>query len=229
MEDSNINKANNQIDNQSNLDKEKTSEELLKELNTISDKIINGEEKTSIELLKELNDKTNEIIDNINEATKLATPTIIDKIKNTVNVLNIDYFETKLKENEKKIYLKLLDKNIDFFISFEKGYKELVVDNEIKLNFLNNIFDLLKNLYEILYKLNIKDSETYIKLFKFTLEFFINDTIILNELDIQLKEKRNEIKDNLNNIIDKSSDLLILRKTLKNGKKLFNCLKKTIM
>ena len=141
----------------------------------------------------------------------------------------VEEFETKLKENEKKIYLTLLDKNIDFFVSFENGYKELVVDNEIKLNALNNILDLLKKLYEILYKLNIKDTEIFIKLFKFTLEFFINDNGLLDISDIQLKETKNKIKDNLNNIIDKSSDLLILRKDLKNEKKLFNCFTKLLL
>ena len=177
MEISNINKTNDETVKTLHTDvKEKPSEELLKELNSISDKIINDEGKTSEELLKELNDKTNEIIDN---STKLITPLIIDKLKNTIDLLNIDYFETKLKENEKKIYLTLLDKNTDFFVSFENGYKELVVDNEIKLNALNNILDLLKKLYEILYKLNIKDTEIFIKLFKFTLEFFINDNGLL--------------------------------------------------
>lgn len=227
METSNINNVNNETVKPSDTDvKAKPSEELLKELNSISDKIVNDEGKTSEELLKELNDKTNEIIDN---STKLITPLIIDKLKNTIDLLNIDYFETKLKKNEKKIYLTLLDKNIDFFVSFENGYKELVVDNEIKLNALNNILDLLKKLYEILYKLNIKDTEIFIKLFKFTLEFFINDNGLLDISDIQLKETKNKIKDNLNNIIDKSSDLLILRKVLKNEKKLFNCFTKLLL
>ena len=227
MEISNINKTNDETVKTLHTDvKEKPSEELLKELNSISDKIINDEGKTSEELLKELNDKTNEIIDN---STKLITPLIIDKLKNTIDLLNIDYFETKLKENEKKIYLTLLDKNTDFFVSFENGYKELVVDNEIKLNALNNILDLLKKLYEILYKLNIKDTEIFIKLFKFTLEFFINDNGLLDISDVQLKEIKNKIKDNLNNIIDKSSDLLILRKVLKNEKKLFNCFTKLLL
>ena len=227
METSNINNVNNETVKPSDTDvKAKPSEELLKELNSISDKIVNDEGKTSEELLKELNDKTNEIIDN---STKLITPLIIDKLKNTIDLLNIDYFETKLKENEKKIYLTLLDKNIDFFVSFENGYKELVIDNEIKLNALNNILDLLKKLYEILYKLNIKDTKIFIKLFKFTLEFFINDNGLLDISDIQLKETKNKIKDNLNNIIDKSSDLLILRKVLKNEKKLFNCFTKLLL
>ena len=226
MEISNINKTNDETVKTLHTDvKEKPSEELLKELNSISDKIINDEGKTSEELLKELNDKTNEIIDN---STKLITPLIIDKLKNTIDLLNIDYFETKLQENEKKIYLKLLDKNSDFFISFENSYNELVVDNEIKLSALNNILDLLKKLYEILYKLNIKDTKIFIKLFKFTLEFFINDNGLLDISDVQLKEIKNKIKDNLNNIIDKSSDLLILRKALKNETKIFNCFKKIL-
>ena len=226
MEISKIDKENNETEEHSDIDvKDKTSDDLLKELNSISDKIINDEGKTSDDLLKELSNKTNEIIDN---STKIITPCIINKLKNTMDLLNIDYFETKLKENEKKIYLTLLDKNIDFFVSFENGYKELVVDNEIKLNALNNILDLLKNLYEILYKLNIKDTEIFIKLFKFTLEFFINDCSSINILDVQLKETKNKIKDNLNNIIDKSSNLLTLRKALKNEKKIFNCFKKII-
>jgi hypothetical protein len=224
MEILKIDKENNETEEHSDV-KDKTSDDLLKELNSISDKIINDEGKTSDDLLKELSNKTNEIIDN---STKIITPCIINKLKNTMDLLNIDYFETKLKENEKKIYLTLLDKNIDFFVSFENGYKELVVDNEIKLNALNNILDLLKNLYEILYKLNIKDTEIFIKLFKFTLEFFINDCSSINILDVQLKETKNKIKDNLNNIIDKSSNLLTLRKALKNEKKIFNCFKKII-
>jgi hypothetical protein len=164
-------------------------------------------------------EKTDENIKVITELKK--SPIIIDDIKTFSQKLEIllntsfqEKYEIKLNQLNITLLFNILKSNSYYFNFSEKIILKIIKDNKINIDDIPNILLLLKNLYEILYKLknkNINDSVIILK--------FIINVIIVN--NIENKEDGDKLKLSINTIIDTSSELISIRKILKSEKKSF--------
>ena len=164
-------------------------------------------------------EEINEVIKNTEE---LKESIIIDEVVKTFSqkleiLLNSSFqekYEIKLNPEIITLLLNILKSNFEYFNSSEGLILGIIKDNKINIDDTPNILLLLKNLYEILYKLKNKDINNSVIILKFIINVIIVNNII-NKEDID------KLSLTINTIIDTSSQLISIRKILKSEKKSF--------
>ena len=112
----------------------------------------------------------------------------------------------------------------EYFNSTQKTISEILISGKIDIMNVPDIIVLLKELYQILYNLNIKDIKKGINVSscESIIKFVVN-VILVNEITDPIQ--RTELLNSINSIIGLGIDLITVRKVLKNSQSsLFSCI-----
>jgi len=125
-----------------------------------------------------------------------------------------DKYSIKLDPEFISILNMILSSNPTYFDNIQESFKSIIADQKIDMNDIPAIISLLSELYKILYNHNIKDIvkgisiDKCIIILKFVIDIIIKDSIDDNE-------KQETITVVINSLIDVSSELIIMRDSLK--------------
>jgi hypothetical protein len=171
----------------------------------------NSDNLTNEQLITVLNNNEKSEILNLNNNS-------FSKILELSLLSDLDKYYIQLNPELILILTNLIKTNPDYFNSIEITILDILNNNKtINIENLPIIITLLKDLYKILYNLNIKN----IYYTELILGFVINILLIYN---INNEIERNEIFKKFNTIIITCTDLIDFRKVLKNNKKnLISC------
>jgi hypothetical protein len=150
---------------------------------------------------------------------KLIENLLLEYIDNKKDIIiNIqvsnDNYELKLTNKDINILLNILKINPKYIDNLNNLLRNIINNELTDLIHILNIHKYLKELYEILFNMNVKDIKkgidinTCISIYKYIIYVFTHNNSISND-------DKNIFMLTLFNIIDSSSDLLTLRKKLK--------------
>jgi hypothetical protein len=123
-----------------------------------------------------------------------------------------------------KLLLNVLKSNPEYFNSLETTLLVILNSGKIDISSIPNIIVLIKELYQILYNLNVQDIKKGLNISscELILKFVIN---VVLEDRISNETERTELLNAVNGIINLGIELISIRKVLKNNKtSLFSCL-----
>jgi hypothetical protein len=150
-----------------------------------------------------------------NQPISNLKPIFSELIKLTLSTSSFqDKYIIKLDPELISILNKIIHSNPEYFNNLEISFNQIIADQKIDFNDIPIIIILLSDLYKILYDHKINEIVKGLSVEKcvIILKFVIN--LILKE-NINDEEKLNSITNIINNLIDASSQLIIIRKSLK--------------
>jgi hypothetical protein len=162
------------------------------------------------------------------EEKNIVINTFSQTLELILKLTDLKKYSVQLTPELIKLLLNIIKSNPEFFNSFELIFSEILGNKKIDINNISRIIELVKELYKILYDLNIQDIKKGLNIssceliLNFIINVFLMDKISDKTEIIELLKK-------INDIISIGIDLITIRKVLKNNKKtLFSCLYKKI-
>ena len=154
---------------------------------------------------------------------KILTTNFSDILHTTITASDLTKYFIDPKSKMIPILLNVIKSKPEYFNELEKNLSEILL-KKLDINSTIYITKSIKDLYEVLYNLNIIDIKKgiNISLCEFIFLFVIN--VILYE-NVHDEVNRIEILDSVKNILSTSIELITVRKVLKNNKiNLFSCI-----
>jgi len=192
-----------------------TSEELINVLNTLSI-------EKNIDVSSPIPVSTAEPISTIEKS--IIVNTFVQTLQLILESSDLSKYSVQLNPELIKLLLNVLKSNPEYFNSLESTLLVILNSGKIDISSIPNIIILIKELYQILYNLNVQDIKKGLNISscELILKFVIN---VILEDKIPDQTERTELLTAVNGIISLGIELIAIRKVLKNNKtSLFSCL-----
>jgi len=192
-----------------------TSEELINVLNTLSI-------EKNIDVSSPIPVSTAEPISTIEKS--IIVNTFVQTLQLILESSDLSKYSIQLDPELIKLLLNVLKSNPEYFNSLETTLLVILNSGKIDISSIPNIIVLIKELYQILYNLNVQDIKKGLNISscELILKFVIN---VVLEDRIADETERTELLTAVNGIIALGIELISIRKVLKNNKtSLFSCL-----
>jgi len=195
-----------------------TSEELINVLNTLS-------KEQNIDVSSPTQVSTAEPISTIEKSITVNTVnTFVQTLQLILESSDLSKYSVQLNPELIKLLLNVLKSNPEYFNSLESTLLVILNSGKIDISSIPNIIVLIKELYQILYNLNVQDIKKGLNISscELILKFVIN---VILEDKIPDQTERTKLLTAVNGIIALGVELIAIRKVLKNNKtSLFSCL-----
>jgi len=194
-----------------------TSEELINVLNT-------SPEVQNIDISSPTPVSVEEPVTNIQNT--IIVNTFVQTLQLILESSDLSKYSVQLDPELIKLLLNVLKSNPEYFNSLESTLLVILNSGKIDISSIPHIIALIKELYQILYNLNVQDIKKGLNISscELILKFVIN---VVLEDRISDETERTELLNTVNSIIAMGIELIAIRKVLKNNKtSLFSCLYK---
>lgn len=204
-----------------------TSDELINVLNTLSKaKHVDPPSLTPVSDIEPVSNLTpisvEESVSTIEKS--IIVNTFVQTLQLILESSDLSKYSVQLNPELIKLLLNVLKSNPEYFNSLESTLLVILNSGKIDISSIPNIIILIKELYQILYNLNVQDIKKGLNISscELILKFVIN---VVLEDKIPDQTERTELLTTVNGIIALGVELIAIRKVLKNNKtSLFSCL-----
>jgi hypothetical protein len=199
-----------------------------------------NENLTSEQLMEVLNEKPEEVQNNnetvlndvkveVGEEPPLNTisiNTLAQTLQLILSSSELDKYSLQLDPKLIKLLLDVIKLNPEYFNTIDNTISVILTNGKVDSSDIPNIIILLKELYKMLFELNVHDIKKGLNISscELILKFIIN-VVLVDKISDQ--NQRTELLNSIDNIISIGAELITIRKILKNNKKsLLSCFSK---